>query len=105
MLRKLIWITGFIAALAVPVYAQQQEFTFKINGEEINLIGKALDSQPFGQVAPLIKKLQEQFAAQQPKPNATGKVENNSGVVTQGQKGDNTVNGTPVPKPAPEVKE
>lgn len=81
-MRKLIWITGFILALAVPTLAQQQapEINLKVNNSELETIGKALGKLTFDEVAPLIQKLRTQVVEQQQAA-------------------------TPVPTPAPKPKE
>jgi len=54
-----------IAAISLPAYAE--DFTIKLTGPELDIIGKGLGTQPFNDVAPLLQKLREQVAAQQPK--------------------------------------
>lgn len=50
-----------------PLLAQVQsfEYTIKLTGQELDLIGEGLGTQPFKLVAPLLQKLREQVAAQQ----------------------------------------
>lgn len=55
-------------ACAQPVPVPPQEFTIKLTGPELDVIGKGLGTQPFNDVAPLLQKLREQVQAQQPKP-------------------------------------
>jgi len=56
--------------LSTVAYAQQPmpEFNFKLTSSDLDTISKGLQTQPFGEVAPLMKKMQDQFQAQQPKP-------------------------------------
>lgn len=57
--------------LATPAMAQTpQELTFKVTPAELDTLAKGLESQPYKDVVPLLQKLREQFAAQQPKPEA-----------------------------------
>lgn len=82
-MHKLIWPIAFIAAFAVPVYAQQpSELTFKVTPAEVDVIAKGLESQPYKDVVPLLQKLRQQFVDQQPKTESV-----------------------PVPKEAPEKKD
>lgn len=66
-MKRLIWVLGFVAALAVPTLAQQQitEYTLKITPAEVETVGKALGKLPFEDVAKLIQKLQTQIVEQQ----------------------------------------
>ena len=66
-MKRLIWVLGFVAALAVPTLAQQQitEYTLKITPAEVETVGKALGKMPFEDVAKLIQKLQTQIVEQQ----------------------------------------
>ena len=45
-----------------------KEFTFKFTEEEINYVINVLAQQPFGQVKPLIEKIQTQAAPQVEQP-------------------------------------
>lgn len=58
-----------VTALLMPTVAFAQEPTKKleVTDAEINIIGKGLAALPYGEVAPLINKLQIQIA-QQNKP-------------------------------------
>jgi len=65
-----------IAALLIftscqqPVYAQTPtEYSLKVTSTELELIGKALGTQPYNDVVPLMSKLRQQVMEQQkPKP-------------------------------------
>ncbi len=59
--------TAYAQSASVP-NVSAQEFTIKLNGAELDVIGKGLGTQPFNDVAPLLQKLREQVQAQQPKP-------------------------------------
>lgn len=70
-MKKLIYPIAFLLAFAVPTFAQQQEITLKVNGDEINMIGKALGKLPYDDVAALIQNLRTQITnQQQPKADA-----------------------------------
>lgn len=51
----------FIAGLA---NAQEKQFTLNVNQADIQTIGEALGTLPFGKVAPLMQKLQAQINEQ-----------------------------------------
>jgi hypothetical protein len=54
--------------VATPAFAQQPtEYTIKLTPAELDTIGKGLGDVPFKEAAPLLQKLREQIAAQQPK--------------------------------------
>lgn len=59
------------AALVMPTlaFAQSsippQEYTVKLTAPEVDIVGKALGSLPYQEVALLIQKLREQIVAQQ----------------------------------------
>lgn len=61
----------FPAFLAVtPVLAQtptqpKQEYHINLTGDELDLIGEGLGTQPFNKVLPLLNKLKQQAADQQ----------------------------------------
>jgi len=62
-MKKLIVVFCLISC---PVFAQQQiEYTVKLTGQELDLIGEGLGTQPFKVVAPLLQKMREQIAEQQ----------------------------------------
>ena len=67
-MRLKLLIVGLL--WVAPAYAQQQpqqatEYTFKVTSAEIDIIGKALGTQPFNEVATLIQKLRSQVVEQQ----------------------------------------
>lgn len=66
-MKRLLWVAGFIAALAVPTLAQQpdKEYNLKVSGPEVETLGKALGKLPFDDVAVLIQKLRTQIVDQQ----------------------------------------
>lgn len=61
-MKKYIFI-GML--LSTAAYAQQQEFTIKLTGPELDIIGRGLGEVPFKDAAPILQKLREQVAAQQ----------------------------------------
>ncbi len=76
-MKRIILAAMLIAtSTAISAYAQSasvpnvsaQDFTIKLTGAELDVIGKGLGTQPFNDVAPLLQKLREQVQAQQPKP-------------------------------------
>ncbi len=69
---KLYSAVVLIAAISLPAYGQ--EFTIKLTGPELDIVGKGLGTQSFNDAAPLLQKLREQVQAQQVKP-AEPKVE------------------------------
>jgi len=76
MSNKIAIALMITAMYAGTAYAQQpSEFTIKLTGPELDTIGKGLGTQPFNDVAPLLQKLREQVAAQQPKQQEPAKVE------------------------------
>lgn len=48
-------------------FAQSKEYTLKLSTEEINLVGKLLEAQPYREVASLVAKLRAQIVAQEKK--------------------------------------
>ncbi len=56
-----------IIAMLLSTTAMAEDFTIKLSGPELDIIGKGLGTQPFNDAAPLLQKLREQVAAQQPK--------------------------------------
>lgn len=48
-------------------FAQSKEYTLKLSTEEINMIGKLLEAQPYRDVAALVAKLRAQIVAQEKK--------------------------------------
>lgn len=43
------------------------EYQIKLNDQELNIVGKALGSMPYGEVAPLIQKMVDQIGSQKDK--------------------------------------
>lgn len=66
-MKKIIYPIAFLLTFAIPVWAQQQDFTLKVTNDDVNTIGKALGKLPFDDVAGLIQKLREQIVSQQQK--------------------------------------
>jgi hypothetical protein len=64
-----------IIAMLLSTSAMAEDFTVKLTGPELDIIGKGLGTQPFNDAAPLLQKLREQVTAQQAKPQEPGKVE------------------------------
>jgi len=56
-----------IIAMLLSTSTMAEDFTIKLSGPELDTIGKGLGTQPFNEAAPLLQKLREQVAAQQPK--------------------------------------
>ena len=73
------WFWGILVCLITsPVAAQQAqpvqpvaEYTLKLTGQELDLIGKALGTQPFNDVVGLINKMRQQFIEQQKSVKST----------------------------------
>lgn len=63
-MKKLLLVLG-IMATAFPAVAQEQKhFNLSVTGDDLQIIGKALEDKPFKDVAPLIQKLNMQIQAQ-----------------------------------------
>ena len=75
MNNKIAIVLMVAAIYGGPAYAQTPEFTIKLTGPELDIIGKGLGTQPFNEAAPLLQKLREQVTAQQAKPQEPAKVE------------------------------
>lgn len=80
IINRAVFFVGAIVAvvIATPAVAQQPqsnpaEYHLKITGAEVDLIGKALGTQPFSEVAPLVQKLRQQIMEQQQTPVPTPK--------------------------------
>ena len=67
------WYFGL--AMLLSTSAMAQEFTVKLTGPELDIVGKGLGTQPFNDAAPVLQKLREQVAAQQAKPGEPAKEE------------------------------
>lgn len=48
-------------------FAQSKEYVIKLSTEEVNMIGKLLEAQPYRDVAALVAKLRAQIVAQEKK--------------------------------------
>lgn len=59
----------FIALLMMTsaAFAQSKEYVLKLSPEEVNLVGKLLEAQPYRDVAALVAKLRAQIVAQEKK--------------------------------------
>lgn len=72
-MKKLVLLAMLVAS---PTMAQ--EVTLKVTAQELGVIGKALGTQPYNDVASLVNKLQTQLieqqkAAEEKKPTEQGK--------------------------------
>lgn len=66
---KKMFLIGSILAYCGQAIAQPVEYTFKVTGDELNIISEALIKEPFNKVVGLIGKLRQQIVEQQqPKP-------------------------------------
>jgi len=62
-MKKLLLLT--ILLLPSIAFAQERkDFTFTINQDDLNVIGKALEDRPFKEAAPIIQKLNAQIQSQ-----------------------------------------
>lgn len=61
----------FIALLMMTsaAFAQSKEYVLKLSPEEVNLVGKLLEAQPYRDVAALVAKLRAQIVAQEKTEN------------------------------------
>lgn len=61
----------FIALLMMTsaAFAQSKEYVLKLSPEEVNLVGKLLEAQPYRDVAVLVAKLRAQIVAQEKTEN------------------------------------
>jgi len=59
----------FIALVMMTsaAFAQSKEYVLKLSPEEVNMIGKLLEAQPYRDVAALVAKLRAQIIAQEKK--------------------------------------
>ena len=60
-----------LALIATPAMAQSPtptEYNLKLSPAELDIVGKALGTQPFNDAAPLLNKLRQQVVDQSPKP-------------------------------------
>ena len=48
-------------------FAQSKEYVLKLSPEEVNMIGKLLEAQPYRDVVALVAKLRAQIIAQEKK--------------------------------------
>ena len=61
---KMRRISLVIALLLIPVVSQAQQYTLTVSPQELGIIGDALGGKPYAQVAPLMKKLEQQVEQQ-----------------------------------------
>lgn len=69
-MHKLIWPVAFVAAFVIPVYARAQapvEYTIKLPGPELDVVGEGLGGLPYVKAAPILNKIREQVQEQQKK--------------------------------------
>lgn len=69
-MRKLIMIAVALTMIPLVSYAQPaaqqpQEYTIKLTTAEIDIVGKALGTLPYQEVALIIQKLRQQIVDQQ----------------------------------------
>lgn len=69
-MKKFLITAAFL--LVSPALAQQppSEYIIKLTPADVAVVGKALGSQPFNDVAPLLQKLQGQIEEQNKKASA-----------------------------------
>jgi len=60
-------IVAVMLLVSSPVFAQSKEYILKLSPEEVNMIGKLLEAQPYRDVAALVAKLRAQIIAQEKK--------------------------------------
>lgn len=60
-------IIAAMLLVSSPVFAQSKEYVIKLSTEEVNMIGKLLEAQPYRDVAALVAKLRAQIIAQEKK--------------------------------------
>lgn len=81
-MKKLILIIGCLASSMA--HAQQAapqpvaEFTVKLTGAEVDIVGNALGRMPYQDVALIIQKLRQQIVEQQNKPVDKDQMPSNS---------------------------
>lgn len=61
----LVGLTTPLAAQQSAPAAQERQLTFTLSASELGKIGTALEARPYGEVAQLMQKLQQQFMGQQ----------------------------------------
>lgn len=62
-------IVATMLLISSPVFAQSKEYVLKLSTEEVNIIGKLLEAQPYRDVAALVAKLRAQIVAQEKQDN------------------------------------
>ena len=71
-MKRLLLTTAVVLTLTTPALAQEKVFTLKLSAALVNVIGKALNTAPYGEAAPVVQALQmqinEQNAALPPTP-------------------------------------
>lgn len=60
-------IVAAMLLVSSSAFAQSKEYVLKLSPEEVNLIGKLLEAQPYRDVAALVAKLRTQIIAQEKK--------------------------------------
>jgi len=62
-MKKLILI-AILLSTSTAFAQQEKEFTLKLKGSQVQLLGEALGLMPYGKVAPFMGELQQQINAQ-----------------------------------------
>ena len=65
---KMSLIIGSLLLSSAAMAQAPTEYILRVSPAELDVISKGLQTQPFGEVAPLMRKLQAQYMEQQPKP-------------------------------------
>lgn len=60
-------IIAAMLLVSSSAFAQSKEYVLKLSTEEVNMIGKLLEAQPYRDVAALVAKLRTQIVAQEKK--------------------------------------
>lgn len=60
-------IVAAMLLVSSSAFAQSKEYVIKLSTEEVNMIGKLLEAQPYRDVAALVAKLRAQIVAQEKK--------------------------------------
>ena len=84
-MKRFVIALVFLATPAMAQNTQPTEYNLKLSPAELDIVGKALGTQPFNDAAPLLNKLRQQVVDQSPKPEAKPEAKADAPVAKDGK--------------------